>query len=80
MLLRCCFDVASVLLWCCFARSMHRILRVARTIADLADSGDIRTAHLTEAIGYRKGEGTGLRAARRRMPRSAAGFRRYDRA
>ncbi|ASK98912.1 competence protein [Xanthomonas citri pv. vignicola] len=36
------------------ARSMHRILRVARTIADLDDSADIATRHLTEAIGYRK--------------------------
>jgi magnesium chelatase family protein len=36
------------------ARSMHRILRVARTIADLADSPHIRTTHLTEAIGYRR--------------------------
>lgn len=36
------------------ARSLHRILRVARTIADLADSLDITTAHLTEAIGYRR--------------------------
>jgi magnesium chelatase family protein len=39
------------------ARSMHRILRVARTIADLADSPDIQTMHLTEAIGYRRMEG-----------------------
>jgi magnesium chelatase family protein len=35
------------------ARSMHRILRVARTIADLAGSTSIATAHLSEAIGYR---------------------------
>ncbi len=36
------------------ARSMHRILRVARTIADLADSTQIGTTHLSEAIGYRR--------------------------
>jgi magnesium chelatase family protein len=36
------------------ARAMHRILRVARTIADLAGSDQIATAHLTEAIGYRR--------------------------
>jgi magnesium chelatase family protein len=36
------------------ARSLHRILRVARTIADLADSDSISTPHLTEAISYRK--------------------------
>jgi magnesium chelatase family protein len=36
------------------ARSLHRILRVARTIADLAGSDTIETPHLTEAIGYRK--------------------------
>src|SRR5688572_1598653 len=35
------------------ARGMHRILRVARTIADLDDSERIATAHLTEALGYR---------------------------
>jgi magnesium chelatase family protein len=38
------------------ARSLHRILRVARTIADLDDSTAIRTAHLTEAISYRRME------------------------
>lgn len=36
------------------ARSMHRILRVARTIADLAGSEAIATVHLTEALGYRR--------------------------
>ena len=36
------------------ARSMQRVLRVARTIADLAGEPTIGTAHLTEALGYRQ--------------------------
>jgi magnesium chelatase family protein len=35
------------------ARAHDRILRVARTIADLEEAADIRPNHLSEAIGYR---------------------------
>jgi magnesium chelatase family protein len=36
------------------ARGYHRVLRVARTIADLADSPSILQLHLAEAIGLRQ--------------------------
>jgi magnesium chelatase family protein len=35
------------------ARGYHRILRVARTIADLDASPNVRLPHLAEAVGYR---------------------------
>jgi len=35
------------------ARAYHRILRVSRSIADLADSAAIETPHLTEALSFR---------------------------
>ena len=35
------------------ARAYHRVLRVARTIADLDHSMQVEAAHLGEALGYR---------------------------
>jgi magnesium chelatase family protein len=35
------------------ARAYHRVLKLARTIADLAGSGDIAPEHLAEALQYR---------------------------
>ena len=38
------------------ARAYHRVLKVARTIADLAECDRINAAHVAEAIGYRSME------------------------
>ncbi|HXV87034.1 MAG TPA: hypothetical protein VD793_10055, partial [Gemmatimonadales bacterium] len=35
------------------ARAYHRVLKVARTIADLAGSATIEPAHVSEAVQYR---------------------------
>ena len=37
------------------ARAYHRVLKVARTIADLAGRRDLAAAHVAEAIQLRRG-------------------------
>lgn len=39
------------------ARSYYRILKLARTIADLANAENIEACHILEALSFRKKEG-----------------------
>jgi magnesium chelatase family protein len=37
------------------ARGVHRVLRIARTLADLDGDGPLGRVHLAEALSYRQG-------------------------
>ncbi|MCB2019731.1 MAG: ATP-dependent protease, partial [Burkholderiaceae bacterium] len=41
------------------ARSFHRVLRIARSVADVEGAATIQVAHLAEAIQYRRVLGVG---------------------
>ncbi|HMV70585.1 MAG TPA: YifB family Mg chelatase-like AAA ATPase [Pseudomonadales bacterium] len=49
--------------WGLSARAYHRVLRVARSIADLEDCAEIGSTHLAEALGYRMRERAGSEPA-----------------
>ena len=51
--------VAATRKWGLSARAYHRVLRVARSIADLEDTDTIASAHVAEALGYRVREAAG---------------------
>ena len=54
------------------ARGYHRILRVARTIADLEGSEAVITAHIAEAVSYRQMPSADEAPVKRAAPRSPA--------
>jgi magnesium chelatase family protein len=45
------------------ARGYHRVLRVARTLADLDGAGGIGRVHIAEALSYRAATGEARQAA-----------------
>jgi len=51
------FLVHAANMWNFSARSYYRMIKVARTIADLADSGEITVGHVAQALQYRQDAG-----------------------
>jgi magnesium chelatase family protein len=49
------------------ARGYHRILRVARTLADLDGETAVRRRHVAEAISYRRRDGVEMATPQRRV-------------
>jgi predicted ATPase with chaperone activity len=65
------------------ARAYHRVLKIARTVADLADAAEIKASHVSEAIQYRsldRGGGRGGEAPTHRPLRAARqpGYGRFS--
>jgi magnesium chelatase family protein len=50
------------------ARACHRVLKVARTIADLAGAATVRASDIAEALAYRRFDRGGSRADGERGP------------
>lgn len=61
------------------ARSYHRVLRVARTIADLDGSEGVRRVHIAEALACRRGPAAAPSAARTGASRAVPGGMVRDR-
>src|SRR2546427_12810383 len=56
------------------ARAYHRILKIARTLADLEGAADLQPKHVSEAIQYRSLDRRGLAERKERKEREDGSF------